>query len=547
MADPIWTFRSDTLGGAGDIGYQSGMRLAPAIAAKLRIDPTTQVPGMPPNYGEHVVPHVMTLQGLVTQISKAYRMDDEALQNSLENARFMELDVGLQECLQARSRSAALLNWHLEPEDPESTEQNAFCEHYTKLLQRIPRFMQYRECLLRAIWFGRYANSMVYGWEQVGGKMYLVVNKWRPVHGDKLVFRVDDGSPDVDPDQVGIRIGWTMGHRPGGYPDIEVTDRGRAYFLTPDERKLLIVHKHQLEDADFSDPRSAGRIHGVGIRSRIYWEWMQKQETLRWLMEYLERSAFGLDLWFYPYGNADARNEMVNAANSRISNFRNQIFIPVPADGSTNQYGVQHVETGMAGVEALMNMIERYFGHRAKRLILGQTLTSESEGGGLGSDGIARVHLGTFKDIVTYDAINLQETITTDLIEPGKNFNFRHARHFKVRFVIETEQVDQEERLKQIKEAVEMGVEIGQDFIRKMLKIPVPIPGEKILGQESTNGMPPGMPGQPGGHEDFTSAEMRKALAAPESNTPPPADAAQASNGEDWEPFNAQPATQMAM
>src|SRR5690606_7306906 len=138
---------------------------------------------------------------------------------------------------------------------------------------------------------------------------------WRPVNGDKLVFRYDDGSGEFDEDQVGIRVGqgFTEGSQVAKRWKVErinkvaATDQGLAYFLEHWERSLLAIHKHQIEDGAFEAPELAGSIHGVGIRSRIYWMWYQKQETLAWLMEYLERSAFGIEIWSYPAGNPQAK------------------------------------------------------------------------------------------------------------------------------------------------------------------------------------------------------------------------------------------------
>lgn len=499
------------------------IRLAPGITDKLKTDPALDVPGMPPMYGEFAFPHTMTMQGLVSTISRAYRMSDEALKNSLENARFMELDVGLRECVEARMRSVALLKWHLEPDDENSVEQRDLCAALTKIIENTPRFMQFRETLLRAVWYGRYAAALEFGWVDARGiaanvPSVLAVNRWRPVHGDKLVFRLDDGKLTHDPDQVGVLVGYTEGERPGGWDDIEIVDRGRAYFLKPYERRGLVIHQHQMEDAAFEDISSAGNIHGVGLRSRLYWEWVQKQETLRWMMEYLERSAFGLDLWFYPEGNSGYLAQAKTAANDRIGPFRNQIFVPVPNDGSGNNYGVQHVETGMAGVTAIQELVTKYFGHRFKRLILGQTLTSESEGGGLGSDGIARVHLGTFKDIVTYDATNLEETITREYVWPLKDFNFPGSSHFRVRFKLETEEIDSDQRLSQIQLAWQMGARISEREVLESVNLTVPGDDDRTLMNPQMSDQPPA-PGEAGhlprdgGHGDQMAAKMRSELA----------------------------------
>jgi hypothetical protein len=486
--------------------------IAAAILNKYKSDPAFEAPGAPPNYGDWVLPQVMTMQGLVSNISKVYRMSDEALKNSLEDARFMELDVGIQECIQARTRSTALLNWHLEPDDPTSSEQVALCDEMEKILKRCPRFMQLRESLMAACWYGRTAVTFRYTWDKFTNRMLVAPTAWRPVHGDKLVFRLDEGRFDVDPNQVGIRVGMTYAanEKIGGRWELEQTDRGMAYFLSASERRLLAIHKHVMQDGAYEEPSDAGRIHGVGIRSFIYWEWYQKQETLRWLMEYLERSAFGIELWFYPESNAGAKVKAEQAAKSRINNFRNIIFVPLPGeDGTRNQYGVQHIETGMAGVEALMNLLNNYFGHRMKRLILGQTLTSESEGGGLGSDGIAKVHLGTFKDIVRYDATNLEETITEEIVRPLKEWNFKGSGHFNVRFVIETEEVDADEKLEQCKLLWDMGADLSEKELMEHVGLTKPGPDDKILRnpqiaaafqqmrmQAAGMGGQPGQPGQ---------------------------------------------------
>jgi len=517
--------------GGGSNG-SNGSRLAPAILDRLRLDPAMDVPGMPPLYGQHALPHVMTMQGLVATVSRVYRMDDEALRNSLQNARYMELDVGIRECLEARFRSSALLKWHLEPDDPSSHEQTEFCAHLTKVLKRIPSFMQLRESLLQAVWYGRYGVSCRYGWGEIaGGARCLYPTDWRPVHGDKLVFRLDDGDHTRDSDQVGVRIGYTLGDRIGGYGDrIEISDRGRVYIYTAAERKLLLIHKHQRQDAAFEDLAAAGKIHGTGLRSRIYWEWVQKQETLRWMMEYLERSAFGVGLWYYPEGNDAALSGMQAAAKGQINNFRNQIFVPVPNDGSGNTYGLQHVETGMAGMAQIQELVTKYFGHRIKRLILGQTLTSESEGGGLGSDGIARVHLGTFKDIVCYDSIALAETLTGQLVQRIQEFNFPRAK-FRCRFVIETEEVQGEEKLAQAFQAWQMGARISESKILDAIGLAVPGEGDVTLrnpqitaaeaqvqqmatGQPAAGGPAGVAPGhRDGSPQDAVSASLRHALA----------------------------------
>lgn len=464
---------------AGDPSFRN---VARAIREAPDRDPSRGIQGMPPNFGEFVVPQVITLQGLLNAVSRTYRASDEALQHSWENARFMRTDCGIMECVEARQRSVALCDWHLKPEDDTSAKQKQLCDDMTAIIKRTPSFLKYRENLLHAVWYGRYAIQHRYQWESVNGTTRVVPKKWLPIHGDKLVFRFDDGSHEYDEDQIGIRVGL---HTPlRGLFDqrrkIEPTERGMAYFLEPWERKILTVHKHMIEDGEYETAENAGRIHGLGVRSRIYWDWFQKQEALAWLMEYLERSAFGIELWFYPMGNAEAKSKTQEAANQRIGQGRNIVLVPKPAGEDSDQYGVQRIEPGLQGAEVLRDIIEKYFGHRIKRYILGQVLTSEAEATGLGS-GVADLHLATFMDIVKYDAINLAETITTDLVTPLKEWNFPEAANVRIEFCIEVEKPDADKRLQAYSLAWQMGARVKEKDVLDAIGASIPTEQDRVL------------------------------------------------------------------
>jgi phage gp29-like protein len=160
------------------------------------------------------------------------------------------------------------------------------------------------------------------------------------------------------------------------------------------------------------------------------------------IMECLETrqrsSALGIEIWSYPSGNAEAEKATRKAAQERIGGGRSIVLVPKPPGDQAQQFGVQHIEPGLGGAEALQSVITDYFSRKIKRYVLGQTLTSESEATGLGS-GVARAHQSTFDDVVRYDAQKLAETLTTDLVEPLKAFNFPDANGVNVRFEFEME------------------------------------------------------------------------------------------------------------
>jgi hypothetical protein len=451
-------------------------------------DPSEEIPSLAPNMGQEALPHVVTFQGLLRNVARCYQASDEAIRDSWDNARFMRNDPGIMECLEQRKRSTALLGWHLECDDEKDSTQKQLVEELTSIIKQTPNFLKYRECLLEALWYGKYACAHRYRWKAVRGQMRLVVDKWRPVNGDKLVFRYDDGSGEYDDDQVGIRVGqgFTEGSQVAKRWEVRrinkvaATDQGLAYFLEHWERPLLAIHKHTIEDGAFEAPELAGSIHGVGIRSRIYWMWYQKQETLAWLMEYLERSAFGIEIWSYPAGNVEAKAATMKAAQERVGNGRNIVFVPRHPDSEVLSSDVKRIEPGMAGADILDRILREYFGWQIKRYILGQILTSETASTGLGS-GVATIHLDTYLQIVRYDATNLQETLTTDLVRPLQTYNFPELADIPIRFVIETEAPDVEGKLRGWKSAYEMGLKIRAQDVADLIGAAVAKPGEETL------------------------------------------------------------------
>lgn len=440
-------------------------------------------PGMPPLDGQDPLPHIVTFQGINQSLSKVYRYSDEALQDSFDNARNMRNDLLIRECLDMRMRSSALLNWHLEPEDAKDPRQQQLCDELTAILKRIPRFMQLRENLLAAIWYGRAGVQFRCGWQWINGRQRLGVTRWKPVHGDKLVFRTDD---HANPDQIGIRIGPTFlashffDQDPRRREQIEVTDYGWGYFLRPEEQQQLIVHKHQIEDGEFEQPLHAGRLHGAGIRSVIYWSWFQRQETLAFLMDHLERTAMGLEIWYYPFGNDHAKQAMAKAALERIGEGRNIMMVPrMPGEESMN-YGVERIEPGAAGAELLLKVITEFFGAAIKRYILGQTLTTEAAPTGLGSN-LASIHLDTYLQIIRYDSAILEETLTEQLLPRIQRPNFPDLANCHVKFKIDTESQDVEGKLQAFMQAYQMGLAIRGQDVRDAIGSAKPTAGDEVL------------------------------------------------------------------
>lgn len=481
--------RSTSLVGRDDFSQQ---RLTPDKLRNLRFIPKSDTaPGQPtalaPNFGRQPVPHATSFSSILSSYSHVYRPSDEAMRNSKDNARFMRTHCDVMESLEARKRATALLNWHIEAEDSKDPLQKIACDNITRVIKKIPYFKKYRDCLLEALWYGRYAVQQRWQWTFIDGQKRAYPGRWQPVNGDKLKFRFDDGSDEFDPDEIGIRVN-RAAVKNGHSDQIEITDEGPAYFLRNWERPCLAVHKHILEDGAFEDPLSAGSIHGVGIRSRIYWTWFQGAETLAMLMEYMEKYGMGFAVGYYPANDAAAKASMdTTLRNMRADNY---VLIPrVNGDPSLDAYGIEIVQPTPAGAETLKAIITELFGDRIKRYILGQTLTSEANGAGLGSSGISDLHKWSFYQIIKSDAIDLEETLTTELVKWIVRFNPgivpAEVAGCDFRFKIDTDSPDVQGQLEAFTAAYQLGLRIKAADVYDTCGISEPEDTDEVLSQSS--------------------------------------------------------------
>ncbi len=446
-------------------------------------DPASGSEEVAPNFGRATLPHLITFSGMQTTLSRSYRHADEAMRDSITNAHMMLNDPMITEPLFGRLNMTALANWHIEIDDEDNAVHREIRDDMVWLLKQTPRFLSYRWALLLGVWYGRYGvENQFQRIRNEKGENRYVVNKWTPVSGDKLVFRYDDGRYNYDPDQLGIRVSPALAPTDylAGERRLEPTADGLAYFLEDWERKFWVIHSHIHMDGEFEDPLSGGKIKGVGLRSFVYWLWYQKQEALAQLSEIVERTAQGFTVYWYPSGNDKARDEVEEIAKQQA----HTNIILMPRDPELEQYGIEHQPVNTQGIEALQTLIKEQFQNLIKRLIIGQTLSSEADATGLGS-GLSDLQESTMLMIGKFDATNLEESITTDLVVPLRDYNHPKFRNVAFRFKIDTESSEPEKDLEAARTLWDMGAKLNATELMDKLGLSQPGPGDDGLQNPS--------------------------------------------------------------
>jgi len=470
---------------------------------------------LPPGYGGNVLPHIATFQAITNLVARTYTgMWDEARKDAWKNSVIMRNDPIIMDALRSRQVPLTQLGWHIEPDNANKRKERRMAKEAEKTLKNTPGLQHIRMQLAEAIWQGRYGVQTACHWDFARGRRRLMFGDFRtidgghiPINGDKIVFRFG-GQPCI------------LVH--GAYPGPRIyTDLGIAHPLTPREKEQVVIHIFEPEDADFYEGDHAGRRFGVGVRSRIYYWWWQRNILWKWSSDFMQTiGTGGLTIYYYEEGNPASFAAAQSAASLQASN--RAILIGVKP-GTRDLQRVERVEPSEAGAEFLYRMITEYYNATIRQYILMEQLTSTTgDSGHLGGGGVADVHAKTASQRTRYDAIPLQETLTTQWLWIHQRYTWPEMppERAPLRLVFEVDQPEPEKWMAGATAFFQMGGKIPAQEAASILGISQPKPGEEVLSQEAvqklqqaTQPTGPGMPGeQLPGTEEGTSGGLENLL-----------------------------------
>lgn len=458
--------------------------------------------GQPRGGARFPVAHPGTFSGIPSLSSQTYLSTfDEAMLHSRENAIRMRLDPVIDACMRLRTYPTALLTNHIDPDDEDDEFEKKCAKDAQNVLANLPGMLFTKKWLLESRFVGRSAAQVKWQWATKRKRQWMLPTRFVMVGGDKLVFKYDG--------RVGLLVNAMF---PG---PTESTDRGRAYFLNPEEREQLIVDEFEPEDADFYRPQLAGAIHGSGLRGKLYWLWALKSRIWALGTDFLQWFAQGLTAYYFESGNDAHFQEVRDWVEAQSG--QTAILFPRMKDGGPGYKPLERFEAGTASSQFLQALLTDYFDDLIRQSIIGQTLTTQASPTGLGS-GASAAHQDTFANIVKYDATGLGETLTRDFLVPFYRANFPGVPCG--RWVLEVDNPNVQQLIENAESLYQMGAAIAEQPLLEATGLPAPKEGDTILTNvapmqpAAVDGMPDGVPvvdgePQPAGPADPSTSPVR--------------------------------------
>ena len=457
-------------------------------------------------------PHWLTYGAIFRGAAHTYNhLWDEAIKHNRLNALAMRRDCWLMSLLRERCDGTLHRKWRLNCDNPKDPWQKNVMDGITKILETTPHLKRmHRYTLQGSLWYGRYGSNIKWEWDNVmlpamdksgqagtsegGGPMMLssgpVEPKWekhrvirmvkhKPINGDKIGHHQDD-TP-----YVMVSSSWRDKFR--GRPEIIYPSSAgsAALLLRGNWREQMFIAESDPDDMDFFEAELAESVHGVGIRSRIYWLDFMRRDYIGWITDTLERIGLGLVVIYYDAGNETAKKEAEKTA--KYYSRRSAITIPRSPESNWSGGSVEVVEGPTAGITAVQELI-KHTEDQIERYINFQTVSS---GGGTSNplEGSGRSDFAADTKIkgCMGDAEDFAESFTGDKENPGPIYTIKKWCYpfadFPVWMEYTDEPTDAEKTAKMIVDFAGLGVGFKEDEVRDLVPgMTRPGPEDEIVG-----------------------------------------------------------------
>lgn len=228
-------------------------------------------------------------------------------------------------------------------------------------------------------------------------------------------------------------------------------------------KNKFVVHKYKAK---------SGHPSRAGVLRICAWMYLFKNYDLKDWISFCEVYGMPTRLGKYdPSASEENKAELLRAV----------VSLGCDAAGIVpNNTDITFIDSNKTSTVAIYELLARYCDEQMSKAILGQTLSSGTDGGG--SYALGKTHSEVRHDLTAADAVALGSTIRRDIIKPLVEFNFGADANIPL-FSISCQE---SEDLKEVMEiykglAVDMGVPIPESHIYKKFGIPRPKDNEPVI------------------------------------------------------------------
>ncbi|WP_151838885.1 phage portal protein family protein [Acinetobacter radioresistens] len=116
--------------------------------------------------------------------------------------------------------------------------------------------------------------------------------------------------------------------------------------------------------------------YGEALLTKLYWIWYFKTSSTKFWVKFLER--FGSPLLIGKVGGQNRKQQDIDAMTAALLNAHAQSILSIPAEDEVTTVGTNFSGAGASAFEAFDKVMVR----RVQKVVLGQTMISENDGGG---------------------------------------------------------------------------------------------------------------------------------------------------------------------
>lgn len=238
-----------------------------------------------------------------------------------------------------------------------------------------------------------------------------------------------------------------------------------------------------------------------GIARAVAWTFLFKSFTIKDWAIFAEAYGQPLRVGKFDPGASEKDKDILLEA---VSNIGTDYAAIIP-----QAMAIEFVEANISGSHDLYERRADFLDRQVSKVVLGATGAVDAPtGGGYAS---SKVHDGLREDIETADARQLAATLNRDLVRPLIDLNRGPRKKYPKLKIGRPDEEDVAALVKNVKELVPLGLEVGMSTMQKRIGIPAPAAGEKLLGPSRSAG--PAQ--QPGVEGEFVDPDQQRALPAP--------------------------------